>query len=105
MNVAYPDPDGSAGTHGYSGAELITYIPIRSTTRVIGAYEADCDLGALTPRLDQARHTIWASVAIGFILLYASLFAIVRAASLAPNSSGARNHRAGCAGTRSGNLA
>jgi signal transduction histidine kinase len=60
---------------------LETYIPIRSGGRVIGAYEAYSDLGILDAQLDAARRTLWGSVAIGFLLLYASLFAIVRGAS------------------------
>jgi len=64
-------------------ALLVTYIPIRlaNPSHVIGVYEAESDLGALTPRLDAARSMIWESVAVGFVLLYASLFAIVRDAS------------------------
>jgi hypothetical protein len=54
---------------------LEVYIPIRAgsptRTRVIGAYETYSDLGALNRRLDQARLTVWGSVGVGFVLLYA----------------------------------
>lgn len=72
------EPDADRAGHG---ALLVTYIPIRRGSGVIGAYEADSDLGALTPRLDDMRRTIWGSVAAGFVLLYASLFAVVSGAS------------------------
>lgn len=60
---------------------LETYIPIRVAGRVIGAYEAYSDLTTLNAQLAEARRTIWGSVVAGFLLLYASLFAIVRSAS------------------------
>jgi signal transduction histidine kinase len=81
MHVSSPAATDTTGDHVGSGSLLVTYIPIRNKGHVIGAYEAECDLGALTPRLDDARRTIWESVAAGFVLLYASLFAIVRDAS------------------------
>lgn len=60
---------------------LETYVPIRASGRVIGAYEAYSDLTVLDAELGDARRTLWSSVAAGFLLLYASLFAIVRRAS------------------------
>ena len=60
---------------------LETYIPMRAGTHVIGAYEAYSDLSDLDRQVGEARRTIWGTVAVGFLLLYASLFAIVRQAS------------------------
>src|SRR5947209_9153230 len=71
--------DAANGTKDRS--MLDTYVPIYGWGKVIGAYEAFSDLGALQPQLDQTRRTIWISVALGFLLLYASLFAIVQRAS------------------------
>ena len=71
----------NAGDPVARGPLLQTYIPIRAGGRVIGAYEAYSDLAPLNRRLDTARRTIWGSVAAGFLLLYAALFAIVRGAS------------------------
>lgn len=62
-------------------ALLETYIPLRSSGRVVGAYEAYSDLTTLDAQLTDARKVLWATVAVGFLLLYASLFAIVRSAS------------------------
>jgi signal transduction histidine kinase len=60
---------------------LETYIPMRASGRVVGAYEAYSDLGVLDGELTDAGRTLWGSVAAGFLLLFASLFAIVRGAS------------------------
>jgi signal transduction histidine kinase len=60
---------------------LETYVPLRSSGRVVGAYEAYSDLAALEAQLNDGRRVLWVSVAVGFLLLYASLFAIVRSAS------------------------
>jgi signal transduction histidine kinase len=65
---------------GYSSL-LETYIPLRSSGRVVGAYEAYSDLTALNAELRDSRRILWMSVAGGFLLLYAALFAIVRQAS------------------------
>jgi signal transduction histidine kinase len=60
---------------------LETYIPLRAAGRVVGAYEAYSDLGALDAQLADARRTIWLTVAAGFFLLWSTLFAIVQRAS------------------------
>src|SRR5581483_7167435 len=71
----------NVGDRAGHGALLETYLPMRVGSRVIGAYEAYSDLGALDVQLAVERRTIWGTVAVGFILLYASLFVIVRNAS------------------------
>jgi signal transduction histidine kinase len=81
MDVSNLTQTENAGDRqGYS-ALLETYIPMRTAGRVVGAYEAYSDLGALNAQLSDAWRTLWGSVALGFLLLYASLFAIVRGAS------------------------
>lgn len=72
--------ENAGDRQGYSSL-LETYIPMRAEGQVVGAYEAYSDLGALDAQLSDARGTLWGSVALGFLLLYASLFAIVRGAS------------------------
>lgn len=68
-------------TAGHTRQVLDTYVPIYGWGHVIGAYEAMSNLGALQAQLDEARRTIWLSVGLGFLLLFASLFAIVQRAS------------------------
>lgn len=60
---------------------LDTFVPIYGWGKVIGAYETFSDLNSLQPQLDNARRTVWLSVGLGFLALYASLFAIVQRAS------------------------
>jgi signal transduction histidine kinase len=81
MSIADLPRGESIGAHPAPLTLLKTYIPVRVQGRVVGAFEGDSDLRALAPRLDAARRTVWLSVAAGFILLYASLFAIVQRAS------------------------
>jgi len=83
MGISHLTGAENAGDPVTRGPLLQTYIPIHKggVGPVIGAYEAYCDLGLLTQRLDATRGTIWGSVAAGFLLLYAALFAIVRSAS------------------------
>lgn len=81
MDISDLSQSENAGDRAGYSALLETYIPIRTSAGVIGAYEAYSDLTALNLQLDETRRTIWISVAAGFVLLYASLFAIVRSAS------------------------
>lgn len=81
MNISALTAPENAGDRVGQKALLQTYIPIRAGGRVIGAYEAYSDLSNLTRRLDNARKMVWGSIAIGFIVLYTSLFAIVGGAS------------------------
>lgn len=81
MDVSDLTQSENAGDRQGHSALLETYVPMRASGRVIGAYEAYSDLTALNAELGDARRTLWMSVAAGFLLLYASLFAIVRGAS------------------------
>ena len=62
---------------------LEVYVPLRvtGTTQVIGAYEIYHDLSDLDPHIADMRNLVWLSVGIGFLVLYASLFALVYRAS------------------------
>jgi signal transduction histidine kinase len=81
MDVSHLNRSENVGDRRGHDTLLETYVPMRSSGRVIGAYEAYSDLTALDAELGDARRTLWISVAAGFLLLYASLFAIVRGAS------------------------
>jgi putative nucleotidyltransferase with HDIG domain len=62
---------------------LEVYVPLRpmGSTQVMGVYEIYHDLTLLDPRLADMRRFVWLSVGIGFLVLYASLFTLVRGAS------------------------
>jgi HD-GYP domain-containing protein (c-di-GMP phosphodiesterase class II) len=65
-------------------AELFEiYVPLQPTDSdaILGAYEAYYDLSKLQPRLLRIRYTVWSGVGIAFLILYGTLFLIVRNAS------------------------
>jgi HD-GYP domain-containing protein (c-di-GMP phosphodiesterase class II) len=59
------------------------YVPIRPTdsSQIQGIYEIYYDISHLKPRLKRIRYTVWGGVGIAFILLYSTLFVIIRNAS------------------------
>jgi putative nucleotidyltransferase with HDIG domain len=59
------------------------YVPLQPTDSeaILGAYEVYYDLTKLQPRLMSTRYTVWGGVGIAFMILYATLFLIVRNAS------------------------
>ncbi|MDB5076853.1 MAG: phosphohydrolase, partial [Chloroflexi bacterium] len=64
---------------------LEVYVPIPgapgSTSKVVGAYEIYHDLTQLNAQASTMRRTVAMSVAFGFVVLYVSLFLLVRGAS------------------------
>jgi HD-GYP domain-containing protein (c-di-GMP phosphodiesterase class II) len=65
-------------------AELFEiYVPLQpsGSQEILGAYEVYYDLSTLQPRLVHIRYTVGGGVAIAFIILYGTLFLIVRNAS------------------------
>ena len=65
------------------------YVPIRlaGSDQVMGAYEIYHDLVLLEPAIAAMKRFVWISVGLGFMVLYGSLFTIVR------NASRELNHR------------
>ena len=59
------------------------YMPIQlaSSQEIVGAYEIYHDLIILDPVLTETRHLVWISVGLAFLVLYGSLFLLVRNAS------------------------
>ena len=80
MEVSQLRPD-NAGDRAGQSALLVTYIPIRAGQPRDRRLRSRLRSRRVTPGSTTARRTIWVSVAAGFVLLYASLFAIVRGAS------------------------
>ncbi len=60
------------------------YIPVYlpGVSGVVGVYEVYHDLEVVQPAIDRMRRSIWLGVALGFFVLYVSLFGLVRSASL-----------------------
>jgi putative nucleotidyltransferase with HDIG domain len=59
------------------------YVPLEpvDSQAILGAYEVYYDLSKLQPRLMRIRYTVWSGVGIAFLILYGTLFLIVRNAS------------------------
>jgi putative nucleotidyltransferase with HDIG domain len=59
------------------------YVPLvpSGSQEIRGAYEVYYDLSKLGPRLIRLRYTVWSGVGITFLILYATLFLLVRNAS------------------------
>jgi hypothetical protein len=62
---------------------LEVYVPIRAlgSEQVLGAYEIYHDLAVLEPNLAATRRFVWSSATLGFIILFGSLYTLVRNAS------------------------
>ena len=59
------------------------YVPLQpiDSDTILGAYEVYYDLSKLQPRLMRIRYTVWSGVGIAFLILYGTLFLIIRNAS------------------------
>ncbi len=59
------------------------YVPLEpaDSQEILGAYEVYYDLSKLGPRLTRIRYTVWSGVGIGFLILYGTLFLVMRNAS------------------------
>jgi len=59
------------------------YVPLQpvDSQQILGAYEVYYDLSQLQPRLTRIRYTVWSGVGIAFLILYGTLFLIIRNAS------------------------
>src|SRR5262249_5610776 len=59
------------------------YVPLQpaGSQKILGAYEVYYDLSTLQPRLRRIRYTVWGGVGIAFLILYGTLFLIIRNAS------------------------
>jgi putative nucleotidyltransferase with HDIG domain len=73
----------NVGERGRYSQLLEVYVPLRpqNSATIAGVYEIYHDTSVLEPRLAEARHFVWGSVAGVFLLLYGALFTLVRNAS------------------------
>ncbi|HET6319232.1 MAG TPA: HD domain-containing phosphohydrolase [Chloroflexota bacterium] len=82
-DISQLDKAENASERGQYDQLLEVYVPLRpmSTAQVAGAYEIYHDLILLEPRIAAMRNFVWFSVGAGFLILYGSLFTLVRNAS------------------------
>ena len=59
------------------------YVPLQpaDSKEILGVYEVYYDLAKLQPRLTRIRNTVWGGVGLAFLLLYGTLFFLIRNAS------------------------
>ncbi len=59
------------------------YVPLQpaDSQGTLGVYEVYYDLSKLQPRLTRIRYTVWSGVGLAFLILYGTLFLIIRNAS------------------------
>ena len=83
MDVSTLDKAENVGERGLYKRLLEVYVPIRlaGSKEVVGVYEIYHDLTALEPIIASTRRFVWISVGLGFLVLYGSLFTLVRNAS------------------------
>ena len=62
---------------------LEVYMPIRlaGSNEIVGVYEVYHDFAVIEPIIASTRRFVWISVSLGFLVLYGSLFTLVRNAS------------------------
>ena len=59
------------------------YVPLQpyDSEEILGAYEVYYELSQLQPRLWHIRYTVWGGVGLAFLVLYGTLFLVIRNAS------------------------
>ncbi len=69
--------------HGMYEELFEIYVPLHpaDSDRILGIYEVYYDLSQLQPRLIRIRRNVWGGIGIAFLLLYGTLFLLIRNAS------------------------
>jgi len=69
--------------HGLYEELFEIYVPLQPTdsNQILGVYEVYYDISQLQPRLTRIRYNVWGGVGIAFVLLYGTLFLLIRNAS------------------------
>jgi GAF domain-containing protein len=82
-DVSTLDKAENVGERVFYKRLLEVYVPIRfaGSNEIVGAYEIYHDLSVLDPTIAATRRFVWISVGLGFLVLYGSLFTLVRNAS------------------------
>lgn len=81
--VSSLDQEENVGERERFAHLLEVYVPLRpaDSPEVAGAFEVYRDTALLELRIEEMRRFVWGSVALGFVILYGSLFTLVRNAS------------------------
>jgi HD-GYP domain-containing protein (c-di-GMP phosphodiesterase class II) len=83
MDVSSLQDDENIDERKHFSQLLEIYVPLRplDAPKAMGVFEIYHDMTALQARIDDMRFFVWASVGLGFLVLYSLLFTLVRNAS------------------------
>ncbi|MDQ6695502.1 MAG: GAF domain-containing protein, partial [Chloroflexota bacterium] len=83
MAVSNLDADENVQERQHFSRLMEIYIPFVPTgaSKPVGVYEIYHDLDAVQDRVTEGRNFVWSSLGLGLLLLYSSLFTVVRNAS------------------------
>jgi GAF domain-containing protein len=83
MEVSTLDEPENLAEKGNYTRLLEVYMPIRlpGSNDIVGVYEVYHDLTVIEPIIASTRRFVWFSIGLGFLVLYGSLFILVRNAS------------------------
>ena len=83
MEISNLQKEENIAERGLYNRLMEIYVPLRpiDSPQVAGAYEIYHELSVLESHLAEMRLTVWGSIALGFVILYGSLFWTVRNAS------------------------
>lgn len=81
--VSTLDKAENVAEKGFYTRLLEVYMPIRlsGSNEIVGVYEVYHDFSVLDPIISATRRFVWFSIGLGFLVLYGSLFILVRNAS------------------------
>src|SRR6266498_4875837 len=82
-DISHLQAEENIGERGLYDELFEIYVPLQpaDSNAILGAYEVYYDLSKLQPRLLRIRYTVWSGVGIAFLLLYGTLFVLIRNAS------------------------
>ena len=83
MGISSLQKEENVGGRGRYSRLIEIYVPLRlmDSPQISGVYEIYRDLSLLEPHLAEMQRLVWVNIGLGFVILYVSLFWIVRNAS------------------------
>lgn len=83
FSISSLEREENIGERGSFKRLIEIYTPVKpaDSSRVAGAYEIYLDTALLDAQIADARQTVWTRTALSFMILYGSLFLLVRGAS------------------------
>ncbi len=83
MDVSALDKPENESESDFGGQRLFEiYVPIRlNSSQILGAYEIYHELGVVQARIDDLSWLVYSRVALGVVILYLSLYLLIRGAS------------------------